>query len=129
MGGPYTVHGNHVPNVLRDDVGNEKVDFLRLVQIITTAALGLIAAAAEGAASRLDLYPPHALTRVHDKVVPFVVAMGLGDTKSQTRSLEHKSEFRQVAPGFRVHRSAYHRRNPRPLLVRLPRSFFQFALQ
>ncbi len=106
--GSYAVHGNHVPNVSRNDVGSQEVYFFRLVQIITTAALGLIAAAAEGAASRLDLYPPQALARVHDKIVPFVVAMGLGHTKSQTRSLEYKGEFRQVAPGFRVHRSAYH---------------------
>ncbi len=102
--------GEDVPDVERDDVGEEDVDVVdgvgRFSGLIGVDGLDVVSAGSDGGGA-LDLSAPKALAGVEDEVVTLAVAPGPGDTKAQRLRLEQKGCFREFSSAFGVGASRF----------------------
>lgn len=102
--------GEDVPDVERDDVGEEDVDVVDGVGgfsgLIGVGGLDIVSAGAHGGGA-LDLSAPQALAGVEDEVVTFAVAPGAGDTEAQRLGLQEKGCFREFSSTFGIGASRF----------------------
>jgi len=91
-------NGNHVPEIFRNDISDDKVDFLggigrRAIEFDDVAG-------AVGAAGGLDLDAPELLAGVDDEVVALAVSPAFGDAKAKAGGFGEKSGLGSFAKRF-----------------------------
>jgi len=82
--------GHDVPEILRNDVGDEEVDLVAGVGGFPSGSLHAVAGFGV-APSGLDLDAEESVAGVEDEVVAFAVAPGLGDGEAEAGSFGEKS--------------------------------------
>jgi len=103
--GHANAYWQHIPEVERDNVGDEEVDVLGAVNGATFAnsvsGAGFVSAGAK-AISSFDLNAEKMATVVEDKVVALGVSPGLGDTEAEFASFVEKCGFGALSTAFSV---------------------------
>jgi hypothetical protein len=92
--------GEDEPGVFGDDVGDQEVDFARLIgdDSVVGSAMGVDAVeAAHESGGGFDLDAEEAVSGVEDEVVAFAVAVGFGDVESHRRRFEDEGEFGELS--------------------------------
>jgi hypothetical protein len=104
----YEFDRNYIPNVSRDDVGDEEVNivggvwhvFIATATVATGGAVSVATAEGIGSGDRFDLYLPQAFPGVEDEVVAFTVSVRLGDAESQVCGFVQKGNFGEFSSLF-----------------------------
>jgi len=105
-GGSEVFDGDHVPGFLRDDVGDESIDFVGGVADFAAAVDGVdglhvVSAGAEGGGA-FELDAPEAAAGVEDEVVALAVAPGFGDDETFFGGFEQESGFGELSGALGV---------------------------
>ena len=86
-------YGDHVPDFLRNDVGNKEIDFVEAIIGGGSAALDPVGGLGE-ALGGLDLNAPQEGPVIEDEVIAVAVSPGLGHAETKADGPEHENEFR-----------------------------------
>ena len=84
---------DHVPNFLRNDVGDEEINFVEAIIRGESAALDPVTRFGK-ALRGFDLNSPHEGPVTEDEVVAAAVSPGPGHAETKTDGLEHENQFR-----------------------------------
>jgi len=91
--------GNHVPEVFRDDINSNEVDFAQRVATAPSAALNHVTVIEEKT-SGLDLHPPELVAGIEDEIVALAFSPGFGDTETEARGFGEEDGFGGFASGL-----------------------------
>ena len=87
-------HREHIPKVLRNNVGNQEVNFFSGVDTAGVASTGVNAIGAVAHAGRgLDLDARETAGKVEDEIVAVAVAPGFGDAESEAGGFVEEGGF------------------------------------
>jgi len=92
-------YGDHVPEVLGDDVDGDEVDFIGGIAAIVAPTFDDIMRVDE-AARGFDLDSPEFVAGVEDEVVALAVSPGPGDSEAEACGFGEESGFGSLAVGF-----------------------------
>ena len=94
--------GDDVRDFLGDDVGDDEIDFVLGVNVVSSPAAvrAYLVDTALGGASGLYLDAPQAAVPAQDEVEAFAVSVGLGDSEAEAGGLAHEGEFGQFSLAF-----------------------------
>lgn len=98
------VDGENVPKVFREHVGNEKIDFFRVVTIFVTivSCNAVVVPIRWFAQDGLDLDAPESFLKADDYIVAVAVAPRLGDGESEVCGFAHEDKLGEFAAALRV---------------------------
>ena len=91
--------GHDVPDVFRDDVGDQEIDFCGRVGAGAAGVLDAVTAFGE-ALSGFHLHAPVVVAGVDDEVVALAVAPGFGDTEAEAGGFGEKRGFGDFPAAF-----------------------------
>ncbi len=104
--GRECVDGQDIPDIERNDVGDEDVNVVGGVHALALTVdavdgLDIVSAGAEGLGA-FELHAPEAATGVENEVVAFGVSPGLGDAEGETSGLEDEGGFGKFSAALGV---------------------------
>src|SRR5580693_2351695 len=84
--------GDDVPDLLGDDVGDDEIDFVLGINVMSSpAAVGTyLVDTVLGGASGFYLHAPQVAVPAQDEVEAFAVSVGLGDSEAEACGLAHE---------------------------------------
>jgi len=91
--------GNEVPEIVRNDVGDEKIYVALGVPMVEAAGLDEILSASVSAGA-LDLNAPKTLAELHQAIVRAAFAPGLGNGEAEQEGAGEEGGFGGLADGF-----------------------------
>jgi hypothetical protein len=92
-------YGNHVPEVFRDDVDRDEIDFAGGVAAIVTSALDDVMGVHETPGG-LDLDSPELVAGIDDEIVTLTFSPRFGDAKTEAGGFGEKGGFSSLATRF-----------------------------
>ena len=91
--------GDHIPQIFRDDINGNEVDFADGISTAPSAALDHITVVEEKA-GRFDLHSPELVAGIEDEIVALAFSPGFGDAEAGGGSLGEKDGLGGFALGF-----------------------------
>jgi hypothetical protein len=91
--------GNHIPEIFRDDINRNEIDFAHRVATAPSAALDHITVIEEKT-RRFDLHSPELVAGIEDEIVALAFSPGFGDTEAESGGLGKKDGFGGFAAGL-----------------------------